>query len=133
MTADEVIEVFEATFPPVRLCGGKRRAVLCAGVPSQPCHAPFQGGLCCQRLARSCALVHRGKRRRQLADFGYWYEPERSGETQSRFEARRGAAAGTGVDFLGGGGAPVSCQLLQLRSARRSVGCISVPCPSDGP
>lgn len=84
----EIIRVFETTFDGVRLVGGYdepyyRPADEANGKPATVC---FKEDFAASALHEAAHWCIAGRRRRQLPDFGYWYEPSRDAATQSHFE-----------------------------------------------
>ncbi len=88
VNACEIIGVFEAVFEGVRLVGGfdepyYRPDEDASGKPALICFKEDFAASALHEVAHWCIA---GRRRRQLPDFGYWYEPARDADTQSRFE-----------------------------------------------
>lgn len=86
MNANEIIEVFEAAFPSVQLCGGSDEPYYVPAALGGTATLHFKEDFAASALHEVAHWCIAGRRRRELVDFGYWYEPERSSETQSRFE-----------------------------------------------
>jgi len=86
VNADEIIEVFEASFRATRLRGGYEEPFYSPASETQPATIRFKEDFAASALHEVAHWCIAGRHRRMLPDFGYWYEPERDGETQTRFE-----------------------------------------------
>lgn len=85
MEAGEIQRIFDATFASmnVRLLGGSREPVY---EPGSPAIIRFKEDFAASALHEVAHWCIAGRRRRDAVDYGYWYEPERDGEVQARFE-----------------------------------------------
>ncbi len=86
MNANEIVEVFQSTFPDVRLTGGNEEPFYAPAGDAKPATIYFKEDFAASALHEAAHWCIAGMSRRQLPDFGYWYEPERDAATQARFE-----------------------------------------------
>lgn len=87
MNAAGIVEVFASTFDDVRLEGGHDEPFYAPADGGTPAVIRFKEDFAASALHEVAHWCIAGWRRRQLPDFGYWYEPVRDAGTQSRFEA----------------------------------------------